>query len=142
MGLLDGTVAVITGAGSGIGKASARVFVREGARVVAADISGAENDTAAELGDAAVPVHCDVGKEEDVSAMIATAVERFGKVDAVLNVAGVAVFAPLHETTREQFDTAIDVLLRGVYLGTQYGVRAMLDNGNGGVIINVSSAAG
>ena len=60
MGLLDGKVAVITGAGSGMAKASAKLFVAEGARVVAADISGAEKDTAAEIGDGVLPVHCDV----------------------------------------------------------------------------------
>src|SRR5439155_20618559 len=133
MGLLDGKVAVITGAGSGMGKASAKVFVREGARVVAADISGAEKDTAAELGDAVVAVAYDVGKEADVKALIDAAVSEFGRVDAVLNVAGVPVLAPLHETTQEQFDLAIDVMLRGVFLGTQHGIRAMLDRGEGGV---------
>ncbi len=66
MGLLDGKVAVITGAGSGMAKASVHVFVREGARVIAADISGAEKDTASEVGSAVVPVHCDVTNEADV----------------------------------------------------------------------------
>ena len=70
MGLLDGKVAVITGAGSGMAKASVKVFVREGASVVAGDISGAENDTAAEVGDGVLPVHCDVTDEADVEAMM------------------------------------------------------------------------
>src|SRR5262245_45548040 len=90
MGFLDGKVAVLTGAGSGMGKASVKVFVREGAKVVAGDISGGERTTAAEVGDGVVPVHCDVTKEADVEAMVATAVEKFGRVDAVLNVAGIA----------------------------------------------------
>ena len=68
MGMLDGKVAVITGAGSGMAKASVKVFVREGAKVVAADISGAEKDTAAEVGGDVLPVHCDVTKEADVEA--------------------------------------------------------------------------
>ena len=76
MGLLDGKVAVITGAGSGMAKASVKVFVREGASVVAGDISGAENDTAAEVGEGVVPVHCDVTNEADVEAMMRAAVER------------------------------------------------------------------
>ena len=71
MGLLDGKVAVVTGAGSGMGKASVEVFVREGAKVVAADISGAENDTATEVGEGVVPIHCDVTDEHDVEAMVA-----------------------------------------------------------------------
>ncbi len=90
MGLLDEKVAVITGAGSGMGKASVKVFVREGAKVVAADISGAEEDTASEVGGGVLPVHCDVSQEADVEAMMAAAVEGFGRVDAVLNVAGIA----------------------------------------------------
>src|SRR2546421_2769371 len=89
-GELDGKVAVITGAGSGMAKASVEIFVREGAKVVAADISGAEKDTAAELGLAVLPVHCDVTNESDVAAMMRAAVEEFGRLDAVLNVAGVA----------------------------------------------------
>ena len=90
MGSLDGKVAVITGAGSGMAKASVKVFVREGAQVVAADISGAEKDTAAEVGAGVLPVHCDVTKEADVEAMIQAAVDEFGRLDAVLNVAGIA----------------------------------------------------
>ena len=70
MGLLDGKVAVITGAGSGMAKASVQVFVREGAKVVAADISGAEKDTAAEVGEGVLPVHCDVTNEADVEALM------------------------------------------------------------------------
>ena len=76
MGLLDGKVAVITGAGSGMGKASVIVFVREGAKVVAGDISGAQKDTAAEVGQNVVPIHCDVSREADVEAMMASAVQN------------------------------------------------------------------
>src|SRR3954470_12973141 len=96
MGVLDGKVAVITGAGSGMAKASTKLFVAEGARVVAADISGAEKDTAAEGGAGVLPVHCDVTSEGDVAAMFEAAVEEFGHVDAVLNVAGMGIGAPLH----------------------------------------------
>ena len=90
MGELDGKIAVITGAGSGMGRASVEVFVREGATVVAADVTGAEQDTAAAVGDDVLAVHCDVTQEADVEAMIATAVEAHGRVDALLNVAGIA----------------------------------------------------
>ena len=78
------------GRGSGMAKASVKVFVREGAKVVAADISGAEKDTAAEVGGDVLPVHCDVTKEADVEAMIRAAVDEFGRLDVVCNVAGIA----------------------------------------------------
>jgi NAD(P)-dependent dehydrogenase (short-subunit alcohol dehydrogenase family) len=141
MGLLDGKVAVITGAGSGMAKASAKVFVREGAEVVAADISGAEKDTAAEVGEGVLPVRCDVTKEAEVAAMFDAAVREFGRVDAVLNVAGIGESTPLTDVTMEQYDTVMDVDLRGVLLGMKHGIRALLDTG-GGAIINWSSVGG
>jgi NAD(P)-dependent dehydrogenase (short-subunit alcohol dehydrogenase family) len=141
MGLLDGKVAVITGAGSGMAKASTRVFVREGARVVAGDISGAEKDTAAEIGDDVLPVHCDVTSERDVAAMFEAALEEFGRVDAVLNVAGIGESTPITDVTMEQYDRVLDVDVRGVLLGMKYGIRAMLPTG-GGVVINWSSVGG
>jgi NAD(P)-dependent dehydrogenase (short-subunit alcohol dehydrogenase family) len=142
MGLLEGKVAVITGAGSGMGRASCKVFVREGAKVVAADISGGEKDTASALGASVLPVHCDVTQEADVEAMIKAAVDEFGRVDAVLNVAGIAGAAMLADVTMEQYDRFMEVDLRGVFLGTKHGVRAMLAARNGGTIINWSSLAG
>jgi NAD(P)-dependent dehydrogenase (short-subunit alcohol dehydrogenase family) len=141
MGLLDGKVAVITGAGSGMAKASTKIFVREGARVVAADISGAEKDTAAEVGEAVLPVHCDVTKEDDVAAMIDAAVKRFGRVDAVLNVAGIGEGLPIADLTMDHYDKTMDVDLRGVLLGMKHGIRAMLATG-GGAIINWSAMGG
>jgi NAD(P)-dependent dehydrogenase (short-subunit alcohol dehydrogenase family) len=141
MGELDGKVAVITGAGSGMGKASVKVFAREGAKVVAADISGAEEDTAAEVGAGVVPVHCDVTREADVEAMMGTALEEFGRVDAVLNVAGIADGCMMGDLTMELYDKIMDVDLRGVMLGMKHGIRAMLRTG-GGSIINWSSIGG
>ncbi len=142
MGLLDGKVAVITGAGSGMAKASVQAFVREGAQVVAADISGAEQDTAREVGAAVVPVHCDVTKEADVEATIRTAVAEFGRLDAVLNVAGIAEGVMLTDVTMEHYDRTMDIDLRGVLLGMKHGIRAMLEAGNGGAIVNWSSIGG
>lgn len=141
MGLLDGKTAVITGAGSGMGKASVKVFVREGAKVVAGDISGAEEDTAAEVGDGVVPVHCDVTKEDEVEAMIAKAVDTFGRVDAVLNVAGIADGCMVGDLDMALYDRLMDVDLRGVFHGMKHGIRAMLGSG-GGNIINWSSIGG
>jgi NAD(P)-dependent dehydrogenase (short-subunit alcohol dehydrogenase family) len=142
MGLLDGKVAVITGAGSGMAKASARVFVREGAQVVAADISGAEKDTAAELGDAVIPVHCDVTDEASVEAAIQAAVGQFGQLDAVLNVAGIAEPALIRDIGMDHYDRIMNVDLRGVVLGTKHGIRAMLTAKSGGSIVNWSSIGG
>jgi NAD(P)-dependent dehydrogenase (short-subunit alcohol dehydrogenase family) len=142
MALLDGKVAVITGAGSGMAKASTKIFVREGASVVAADISGAEQDTAKEVGARVLPVHCDVTKEEDVQATMQAALDEFGHIDAVLNVAGIGGPEPLHDLSMKEFDSVIDVNLRGVILGMKYGIRAMLDAGNGGAIVNWSSVGG
>jgi len=141
MGFLDGKVAVITGAGSGMGKASVKVFVREGAKVVAGDISGAERDTAAEVGERVLPVHCDVTKEADVEAMVAAALEQFGRVDAVLNVAGIADGCMLGDVTKDFYDRIMDVDLRGVMFGMKHAVRAMLKSG-GGSIVNWSSVGG
>jgi NAD(P)-dependent dehydrogenase (short-subunit alcohol dehydrogenase family) len=141
MNELDGKIAVITGAGSGMARACTRVFVREGARVLAADISGREQDTAQELGDAVVPCRCDVTEEGQVKAMFAAALDVFGRVDAVLNVAGIGAAAPLAEVTAEEYDRVMDVDLRAVFLGTRYGINALLDSG-GGVILNWSSTGG
>ena len=142
MGELDGKVAVVTGAGSGMAKASVKVFVREGARVVAADISGAEKDTAAEIGEGVLPVHCDVTNEDDVEAMMRAAIEEFGRLDAVLNVAGIADGAMLADTTAAQYDRMMDIDMRGVFLGMQHGIRTMLAAGNGGAIVNWASIGG
>jgi NAD(P)-dependent dehydrogenase (short-subunit alcohol dehydrogenase family) len=142
MGLLEGKVAVITGAGSGMGRASAQVFVREGAKVAAADISGGEKDTAAALGGSVLPVHCDVTQEADVEALMRAAVDEFGRVDAVLNVAGIAAAAMLADATVEHYEKIMDVDLRGVFLGTKHGIRTLLETGDGGAIVNWSSLGG
>jgi NAD(P)-dependent dehydrogenase (short-subunit alcohol dehydrogenase family) len=142
MGVLEGKVAVITGAGSGMAKASVKVFVREGAKVVAGDISGAEKDTATEVGEGVLPVHCDVTNEADVEAMVRAAVEEFGRLDAVLNVAGIAEGVMLRDVTMEHYDRTMDVDLRGVLLGMKHGIRAMLETKTAGAIVNWSSIGG
>ena len=140
--LLEGKVAVITGAGSGMGRASATVCVREGAKVIAADISGGEKDTAAELGASVLPVHCDVTDETAVEALMRSAVEHFGRLDAVLNVAGIGGAAMLVDVTKEQYDTIMEADLRGVFLGTQHAIRTLVAAGHGGAIINWASIGG
>jgi NAD(P)-dependent dehydrogenase (short-subunit alcohol dehydrogenase family) len=138
MGEMDGKVTVITGAGSGMGKACAQLFAQEGAKVVAGDISGREKDTAVELGDSVLPVHCDVAQEQDVIAMFEAAVRQFGRVDAVLNVAGVADGTPLVDVGLEQYERVMSVDLRGVFWGTKHAIRTMRATG-GGSIVNWSS---
>src|SRR3954469_15707939 len=129
MGELDGKVAVITGAGSGMARASSRVFVREGAKVLGADISGREKETAEELGDAFVPFHADVSQEADVEAMFAAALEAFGKVDAVLNVAGIGSGGLMGDVTVDEYERIMSVNLLGVMLGTKHAIRTMLPSG-------------
>jgi NAD(P)-dependent dehydrogenase (short-subunit alcohol dehydrogenase family) len=138
-----GKVAVVTGAGSGMGRAMAEMFALEGAKVVCADISGAEEDVARAIGSAAVAASVDVTKAAQVRDMIALAEERFGKLDILCNNAGITgpMDAPLHEQDEDVFDLLVDVNLRSVYLGMRYGIMAMLRSG-GGSIINTSSASG
>ncbi|MEX2293852.1 MAG: SDR family oxidoreductase [Acidimicrobiales bacterium] len=142
MGSLEGKVAVITGAGSGMAKASVQVFVREGANVVAADISGAEKDTAKEVGSGVLAVHCDVTREDDVAAVVAAAIAEFGHLDVMLNVAGIAEGAMVADLTQDHIDRTLDVDLRGVLYGMKHSIKAMLDGGNGGAIVNWSSIGG
>jgi len=142
MGRLTGKVAIITGAGSGIGWAAARRFADEGAGVVCADISGQEREIARLLGEVALPVSVDVTKSADVQRMVATAVESFGRLDILLNNAGFggphAALADIDEAT---FDTILAINLKGVFLGMKYAIPAMLDAG-GGAIVNTASASG
>ena len=142
MGLLDGKVAVITGVGSGMAKSAVEVFVREGAKVVAADISGAEKDTAAEMGEGVLPFHCDVTNEVEVEALVRAAVEEFGCFDAMLNVAGLAGAMRLADVTTEHYDKLMDVDLRGVLFGMKHAIKVMLETGTAGVIVNWSSLGG
>ena len=141
MGILDGKVAVITGAGSGMGKASAQVLHREGAKLVVADMSGAERDTATALGANVLPFSCNVLHESQVEALMDFAVEKFGRIDALLNVVGIGMGGPLHTITSEDYETQMDVNLRGMFYGLKHGIRQMLKTG-GGSIVNWSSVGG
>lgn len=139
-----GKVAIVTGAASGIGLATAKALHAEGAAVVMADINGAEEDLAHEIGDEALGVHADVTSDEDMRRLVEVTVERFGRVDVICNNAGIdGVMAPIGDNDVENFDRVVAVNLRGVFLGTHHAIRAMTKaGGGGGSIVNVSSVAG
>jgi len=140
-GRLQGKVAVITGAGSGMGAAFARQYVAEGAKVIAADVSGNEVKVAKELGAACIPVHADVSKTADVQAMLNTAVSKFGRLDILCNNAGIdGAQALTGEYKEEDYDLIWSINGRGVFLGMRYAIPLMLKSG-GGSIVNTASMA-
>lgn len=117
---LNGKVAVITGAASGIGAATAQRFVAEGARVVATDIQDdAGRAVTDELGDAAIYVHADVTRDEDIEAAVAAAIDNHGRLDVMVNNAGLAGGdGRITETPTDAWDHTVAVLMRSVFLGT------------------------
>jgi NAD(P)-dependent dehydrogenase (short-subunit alcohol dehydrogenase family) len=140
-GRLHGKVAVVTGAGSGMGAAMAEVFAREGANVVAADISGQQDAVAEKIGLNCVATHTDVSSSADVQAMLQTAVSTFGRLDIVVNNAGIdGEVTPTAEYSDEEFDRVLGVNARGVYLGLRYSIPHLLRNGSG-VVVNTASMA-
>ncbi len=140
MGRLEGKVAVVTGGASGIGAATVRQFVQEGARVVIADLqAGVASDLAASLGESALAVPCNVVNESDVAGAVNAAVERWGHLDIMFNNAGFGgISGPLDETTVDEYETTMNVLLRSVFLGTKHASQQLKARG-GGSIINTAS---
>jgi NAD(P)-dependent dehydrogenase (short-subunit alcohol dehydrogenase family) len=137
---LEGRIAVVTGAGSGMGKATALRLAEEGARVVAADVSGAEEETASELPERITATHVDVTKSSDVEALVAGAVDRHGSLDVMCNVVGVAGFAQglLSDIDEDEFDRMVAINYKSCFLGMKFGLPAMVRSG-GGSMINWSS---
>lgn len=127
MGSLEGKVAIITGGASGIGEATARLFVEEGARVLIVDVQCDKGQRLAdEMGESAAYLHSDVSREADVKAAVAFALERFGRLDCLFNNAGISgPTGPIEEVPVEDFDEALAVLLRGVFLGVKHAAPVM-----------------
>jgi len=146
MGKLAGKVALITGAGSGFGRATAILFVKEGARVVVADYAAEGGEETVrmikEAGGEAIFVNADVSKTEDVKRMIKATVDNYGKLDILYNNAGVRGHGGcVTEITEEYWHKSINIKLTGTWLGMKYAIPEMLKRG-GGVIISTSSIAG
>ena len=142
MGRLQGKAAVITGAASGIGEATVRLFVKEGCRVAMADIQDDKGARLAqELGESVTYVHADVGREDDVRALVERAVFRFGRVDCLFNNAGAAgVSGPIAEIPAEGYDQTMALLLRSVFLGMKHVAPVMVRQGCGSIVSTASVA--
>jgi NAD(P)-dependent dehydrogenase (short-subunit alcohol dehydrogenase family) len=141
---LEGKVALITGAASGIGKVAASLFAREGAKVALADVADDAGAAAVQeiegAGGEAAYVHADVSSAADAKAMVRFAVERFGSLDVLYNNAGIfpADDGSVTETPEATWDRVMTINLKGVFLGCKYGIPAMLEGGAGS-IVNVAS---
>jgi NAD(P)-dependent dehydrogenase (short-subunit alcohol dehydrogenase family) len=143
MGKLDNRVAAVTGGASGIGKAIAKLFAKEGAQVVVSDIDDELGKKLAKsLGKSATFIHADVSLEDDVKGMIDRAVNTYGRLDCMVNNAGMGgVQGGIETIPVEGFDRSIAILLRGVFLGMKHAAPVMKRQG-GGNIINMASIAG
>jgi NAD(P)-dependent dehydrogenase (short-subunit alcohol dehydrogenase family) len=143
VGRLDGSVAIVTGGGSGIGREIALGYAREGARVLVADRDEeAAGRVAAEAPDSLQAHRADVTVSEDVQAMVRAAVERFGKLDVLVNNAAVQLVGRdgrCHEVSEDVWDRTMAVNLRGPYLCAKYAIAEMLRAGTGGIIVNLAS---
>jgi len=142
MGRLAGKVAVITGGASGMGEASARLFVAEGARIAIGDVQEEQAHVVAKsLGDAAVALRTDVSQSGDVKRLVEAAVARFGRLDVMFNNAGIGGSEGLiHETPEAVFDRILAVDLKAVWLGIKHAVPHLIAAG-GGSIVNTASVS-
>lgn len=138
MGRVDGKVVMITGAGSGAGRADALMLAKEGARIIATDQNlETAQKTAAEIGDAAIALPLNITKEDEWVTAFAAAREKFGYVDTLVNNAGILVQASIEYMAFEDWQKTLDVNVTGYYLGCKHGILNMKENG--GNIVNMAS---
>jgi len=144
---LKNKIALITGSSRGIGKATAMLFAKEGAKIVINYLTTEEKnalsivDKIKEIGSDAIAIKCDVSKENEVKEMIQKTIQRFGKIDILVNNAGIVFDVPFFERTVEQWKRTMDVNLLGTFLCSKYASEQMLKN-DSGKIINISSTNG
>lgn len=140
---LSGKVAVVTGAGQGLGRACAECMAAEGAKVVVSDVNAEAGHAVAhairESGGDAHFIACDVGDKAQVDGLIADAVDLYGRLDSAVANAGIVNFADFLELAEEDFDRVLRINLKGVFLTGQAAARQMVKQGTGGTIINMSS---
>ena len=145
MGRLGGKVAIVSGGARGQGATEAKMFAREGAKVVLGDVLDEEGKQVEaqinESGGTATYVHLDVTREDDWQSAVETAIDRYGKLDILVNNAGILISKGLEDTTVEDWDRIMGINAKGVFLGTKQAIPAMRRAG-GGSIINISSTAG
>jgi len=143
---LENKVAIVTGGANGIGRAIALRYAQEGAQVVIADIQRDKaDDLAAEISDgggAALAVGLDVTQEAEIDGLIAATLERFGRIDILVNNAAIFEMQPLLEVTRESWDRIFDINVKGMFFVLQAVARQMVAQGDGGKIVNLASQAG
>ncbi len=136
---LNQKIAIVTGGGSGIGRATAKLFAAEGATVIVVDKNAeTANAVASEIGSKATGFRADVSKSADVQAMIAVAVTKHGRLDILFNNAGYGITGSVVETAEDDWDALMSVNVRGVYLGCKYAIPHMVKQG-GGAIVNTAS---
>ncbi len=141
---MQGKVAIVTGGNSGIGKSIVLELARQGANIVIDYVAHPEatedlEKQVAALGDQTIGVDADVSKVADLQALIDAAVARFGRVDIMINNAGVETRTSVLDTTEEQYDRVLDINLKSAFFGTQIAARQMIAQGGGGVVITISS---
>jgi NAD(P)-dependent dehydrogenase (short-subunit alcohol dehydrogenase family) len=146
-GILDGKVAIITGAGSGIGRATSKIFAREGARLVLADVVAdavqETVNTVKQAGGDAICLKTDVANWNDVEALVAKAVETYGRLDCAFNNAGIEGEAALtHKCSEANWNRVLAINLTGVWFCMKAEIAQILKQGGGGAIVNTSSIAG